>query len=210
MPGYIVTEDLKRWFEDNSFLEDLRQLGDEDRRSADRKFLLRELLKLVANLPGDTAEAGVFEGASSWLICDFLGGTGKTHYAIDSFEGLSSPTPIDGSYWRAGDLASSERIVHSRLEPFGAVLCKGWIPEAFTHLPETQFCFVHIDVDLYQPTLDSMEYFYPRMVTGGVVVCDDFGFTSCPGARQAVTEYMQRRPEPVLHHPTGQGIVVKR
>src|SRR5688572_31529904 len=42
------------------------------------------------------------------------------------------------------------------------------------------------DVDVYQPTRDSLEYFYPRLVTGGILVCDDYGW---PGARKAVDDF---------------------
>lgn len=209
LPGYVVTEDAKRWFDDASFLDSLDRLGQGNMRSADRKFLLRELLKLVADLPGDTAEAGVYEGASSWLVCDFFRDTSKVHYAIDSFEGLSPPTVVDGSYWRPGDLAAPEHVVRSRLAPFEAVLCQGWIPEAFAHVPETRFCFVHVDLDLYEPTLASIQYFYPRLVSGGVLLCDDYGFSSCPGAVRAIDEYMCERPEPVIHIPTGQGLIIR-
>jgi hypothetical protein len=48
-------------------------------------------MKLVAAIPGDTAEAGVFTGATSWIICDARRGMG-THWGFDSFDGLAEPT----------------------------------------------------------------------------------------------------------------------
>lgn len=54
------------------------------------------------------------------------------------------------------------------------------------------------------------EFFYDLLVPGGVLVCDDYGFTTCPEATEAVDEFMAARPKPVLHCPPGQGIVVKR
>jgi len=44
----------------------------------------------------------------------------------------------------------------------------GWIPKVFENIPERKYRFVHIDVDLYEPTYASVEYFYPRLVSGGV------------------------------------------
>jgi hypothetical protein len=67
-----------------------------------------------------------------------------------------------------------------------------------------------VDVDLYEATLGSLDFFYPRLVPGGMLVCDDYGFTTCPGATRAVDEFMSGRPEPIIHLPTGQGLVIKR
>lgn len=53
-----------------------------------------------------------------------------------------------------------------------------------------QLVFAHVDVDLYAPRLASFEYFYDRMVPGGLLVCDDYGFGPCQGANQAVDEFM--------------------
>jgi O-methyltransferase len=70
--------------------------------------------------------------------------------------------------------------------------------------------FAHVDVDIYEPTLASFEYFYDLVVPGGVLVCDDYGFTPCAGAREAVDSFMADRPENVIHSLTGQGIVTKQ
>ena len=88
-------------------------------------------------------------------------------------------------------------------------LFKGWIPERFPEVANEKFRLVHIDVDLYEPTRDSLEFFYPRISTGGVMVFDDYGVTSCPGAYKAVNEFMNDKPEYVLHLPTAQGIIIK-
>jgi hypothetical protein len=88
----------------------------------------------------------------------------------------------------------------------------GWIPEVFRKAEADigQLAFVHIDVDLYEPTRESLEFLYPRVASGGIIVCDDYGFISCPGAVRAIDEYMAGRPEPVLHCPTGQGVIIKQ
>src|SRR3954470_9175478 len=207
-PGYPVTELMKVWYEDRALFAEMRRF-DPTERSFDRKFFLRELLKLVDHLEGDTAEAGVYEGASSLLICEAPGGR-STHWAFDSFEGLPAPSPRDGSAWSAGDLASSEASARELLEPLGAVVLKGWIPEVFARARIERLVFAHVDVDIHEPTLASFEYFYELLVPGGVIVCDDYGFALCPGAKEAVDSFMAERPEQVIHSPTGQGIVIKQ
>jgi len=91
----------------------------------------------------------------------------------------------------------------------GVSLLAGWIPERFPAVADRRFAFVHIDVDLYEPTRDSLAFFYPRMSAGGIVVCDDYGFTSCPGATRAVDEYLADRPEKMIALSCGGGFLVK-
>ena len=68
---------------------------------------------------------------------------------------------------------------------------------------------MHIDVNLYQPTLDSLAFFYPRMQHGGIVVCDDYGFSTCPGATRAVQEFLADAPEKMVALPVGGGFFIK-
>lgn len=206
----ILGEYGKIWVEDDSFFDYYRRFEPGNTASAERKFFLRSLLSLVDSLPGDTAECGAYRGASSWLICDQLKETGKTHFIFDSFEGLSTPSHVDGEYWSKGDLCSGEEMLKEHLSAFNNVkVCKGWIPQSFNDAAERSFCFVHIDVDLYQPTLDSIKFFYPRVVEGGIILSDDYGFNTCPGARMAFDEYMRDKPEKIVHVPTGQAFIIK-
>ena len=64
-------------------------------------------------------------------------------------------------------------------------------------------------VDIRQSVLDCCEFVYPRMVPGGVLVFDDYGFLTCPGARAAVDEFFSDKPEHALVLHTGQAIVFK-
>ena len=160
------------------------------------------------------AECGCFEGASAWFMVNELPNTPV--YLFDSFEGLPQPsendTPLNGHSfaWKTGDLTASEKKLRKNLEDFSNItVMKGWIPERFNEVAEQLFRFVHIDVDLFQPTLDTLEFFYPRLHCGGVIVLDDYGFTTCPGAYKAATDFMSDKPENIIHLPTGQGLVIK-
>ena len=65
-------------------------------------------------------------------------------------------------------------------------------------------------VDLYQPTMDNLIFFYPRMQPGGVILFDDCGFTNGPGAIAACDEYMQGELEPIIGLPTGGGFLIQK
>ena len=210
MPEYVLSDYAKLWFEDEQFFETYHRLMPSSPQTAERKFFLRELLRLVTDLDGDTAEAGVFTGASSWFICASRQGRRSAHWAFDSFQGISSPAAPDGTFWRVGDLRVGSQVARAVLKDFDARVLEGWIPAVFAEAQIERLVFAHIDVDLYEPTLASMEFFYPLVVPGGVVVCDDYGSAITPGATRAVDDYMAGRPEPVIHAPTGQGIIIRR
>ncbi|CAN1568661.1 Macrocin-O-methyltransferase [Burkholderiaceae bacterium] len=211
-PTYKFSDFGRIFLEDEQFLTEYKSFfpGQINWHSLDRKFALSQLLRGIKHIPGDTAECGAFEGASSFFMCKEIKNTSKNHYVFDSFEGLSCPDTVDGSFWSQGDFAVSDSVISKNLSCFNNVkFFKGWIPQCFPN-SIGNFCFVHIDVDLYQPTLDSLVYFYPKVNSGGIILCDDYGFEWCVGAKKAFDEFFSDKPEEVVHLPTGQALVIKR
>lgn len=212
LPRYRLPSPAVDWLDDQSFL-DYQRTFSVSPASAHRHLTLRNLMRLVRDVEGDTAECGVYHGASSSLIlaANERDAPKRMHHIFDSFEGLSTPGAEDGSYWSTGDLSASTVQVRVNLGDRRYRLYPGWIPDRFPEVDGEVFCFVHIDVDLYQPTLDALNFFYPRLSVGGVIVCDDFGSSRCPGATRACDDFAdeQRLPGFVglpagggLHHPT--------
>jgi len=207
----VLSERDRMWLSDRDFSDRYRRFDPDSLRRMDRIYLLDQLARLAATLPGDTVECGAYAGASSYFICRRIAGSGKLHHIFDSFAGLSPPGPQDGDYWRQGDLASPEETARTNLAEFDFVrFYKGWIPDRFVEVADRSFSLVHLDVDLYRPTRDCLEFFYPRMVEGGVLIMDDYGFSTCPGARRAALEFFSTGGEVVLDMPTGQGVVFRR
>ncbi len=68
------------------------------------------------------------------------------------------------------------------------------IPAVLEEVGAERVAWAHIDVDIYAAVRDCLEYLYPRMAPGGMIVLDDYGFPSCPGARRAVDEFFAGRP----------------
>jgi O-methyltransferase len=139
-----------------------------------------------------------------------LAGRQKRLHLFDSFAGVSEPdVQVDGSYWQRGYMACGLDEVAVNLQTHGTrvVFHPGWVPEKFVEVADNRFCFVHIDVDLYQPTKDSLEFFFPRMTPGGIIICDDYGFMTCPGARKAMDDFASAQKQTIVHLPTGQGVI---
>lgn len=211
-PKYKFSEFGRIFLEDDAFLKYYVQFMDVGNwHSLDRKYTLNQLLKLTLHLEGDVVECGVYKGASAFIMCQAHRDTGRIVHLFDSFEGLSAPGRCDGDYWAQGALAMSEQMLRESLAEFTNYhVYKGWIPERFCEMTNDKLSFLHIDVDLYQPTLASLEFFYGRMVTGAVLLFDDYGFSTCPGAKRAVDEFFLGRPEQIVMLPTGQAFTVKQ
>lgn len=148
--------------------------------------------KRTAKVPGDIAEVGVYKGGSARLICE-VKGKRKLHL-FDTFEGLpGNCTPWDGEFGSGGFAASFEQV-SGYLSRFPEVhFYKGFFPQTASGLEELRFSFVHLDVDLYQSTKDSLEWFYPRLNRGGVLVSHDY--VNAEGVRKAFDEFFDDKPE---------------
>lgn len=208
---YRFTWDRIEWWSDAGFNAFLDRFRERNRFNTHRRWMLWQLLRLIEQVPGDTAECGVFRGAGSWLICAGTEGSGRKHHLFDSFEGLSPPQGPDGSYWAKGDLTAGEDLVRKQLKPFAdsIVFHPGWIPSRFDDVAEKMFAFVHIDVDLFEPTLASIEFFYPRLSPGAVLLCDDYQSSICPGATEAIDRFLADKPEKMVVLDAGGGFFIK-
>jgi len=172
-----------------------------------RRPRFRELMRLLAStrgVAGAVAECGCFRGLSSHLLCQTLAGEspgfdGAGFHIFDSFAGLSDPLLEDAvpqshpnhaaleHATQAGAFAATLDTVPRNLARFPALAYHPRsIPVSFNGLPEQRYRFVHLDVDLYDPTLDCLEYFHPRLAAGGMIVSDDY---SWPGACRAIEEF---------------------
>jgi len=86
---------------------------------------------------------------------------------------------------------------------------KGYFPDSTAGLAsDRRFCFVHLDVGLYKSTLDCLEYFYPKMQPGGIMLSHDYSILE--GVRQAFTKFLSGKPEYLIELPTTQCMVIKR
>jgi len=174
-----------------------------------RLNMLWQCAKQVITLDGDAAEVGVYRGGSARLLSEVL--QGNLHL-FDTFEGMPETNPnID--VHNEGDFAkTSIEKVKTFVEagPGSVYIYQGIFPETVEDFDEDiTFKFVHIDVDIYKSTKEGFEFFYDKMISGGIMVCDDYGFKTCPGAKKAVDEFFKDRDENPIYIPTGQAIIIK-
>jgi hypothetical protein len=210
LPDFMIADRGRLFLHDEHFVSCFQRFSPENWKPFERRWNLRQFLRQAQKVEGHFAECGVFEGANAFLMCEVAQAIGREVHLFDSCEGLSVPNEADGNFWKQGDLAASVEAVRRTLGPFSCYkIYKGWIPSEFPKVSHERYSFVHIDVDLEQPTYDSIAFFYPRLTRNGIILLDDHGFDTCPGARKAVLDFMDGKPEPVLDLSSGQGLIIK-
>ncbi|MBD5469552.1 MAG: methyltransferase [Lachnospiraceae bacterium] len=164
-------------------------------------------IELLANelkekkVPGEVAELGVYKGTTSMAL-NFLFAEKKI-YMFDTYEGFDdAQVSMDverGFSKEKHDLTdtSAEAVYSRMLYKEKCIIKKGFFPSTADGLVE-QFCFVSLDTDLYQPILDGLRYFYPRVTKGGYIIVHDYNNGTFKGVKQAVKDFQSEIDE-MLH-----------
>jgi len=185
-----------------------------------KRFLAHyELFRTTVDLPGDIVELGVYRGASLMSWANFLeirnmGDRHKKVVGFDNFQGFGNLEPKDGAsapeVGKDGggfDSSSFEEALLDTIKIFDAdrfipykprvVLVKGdieeTIPRFVTENPGMRISLLHFDVDLYRPTKIGLENLWPLVVSGGVVLFDEYGIPPWEGESKAIDEFFAGR-----------------
>lgn len=172
---------------------------------------MHELLEADTKQNTAVAELGVFRGEFAKEINKIF--SDRILYLFDSFEGFSArdcQIEIDQGYTdqnRVGYFSdTSEQLVMDKMKyPDNCRLYKGFFPDSAKGIDE-QFCFVSLDADLYTPTLEGLNFFYPRLVKGGVILVHDYFSKSFYGVKDAVKRYCSKNQ--ITYTPIGDTLSV--
>ena len=188
------------------------------RRDMVRFLAHYELFKHIVDLPGCVVETGVFRGASffTWtkLMETFCpGDRSRRVYGFDHFDGLGALHEADGGEAAEG-YAKTQGGYASSLENIKELValhnadglvadverCRiingdvsETVPTFLEQTPGLRIALLHLDVDLYEPTKVTLEHFFDRVVTGGVIVFDEYGLVPWEGESRAVEEFFAAR-----------------
>jgi len=147
----------------------------------DRLENIARLVRSIRHLPGELAELGTYRGGSASVIAGCC--PEKRLRLFDTWEGIPENDRLEGGRLR-GEFAADFEEVRSFLELYNVEYFRGSFPNAAPAADDdTRYAFVHLDADTYQR---GLEYFFPRLVTGGVCVLDDNRWERCPGVELAV------------------------
>jgi O-methyltransferase len=185
-------------------------------------------------IPGDFAELGVYKGESAKII--HLMDPSRKFHLYDTFEGfkeedLKHETGIAATYTTRNfadtsleavrrNLGDSDRFVYhqGRFPEFAGDSSQFPVPssrsindlmncELRTANCELTFSLVNLDADLHQPTKAGLEYFYPLLSPGGIIIIHDYNY-KWPGIKKAVDEFVSTIPETLIIVPDMEGSVI--
>jgi len=201
---------LPFWDDDAEFNRLHQQLFGYTVVSKERCFMIYQFARQVAQLPGDVAEVGVYKGGTAKLLARVFGSTDKSIHLFDTFSGMP-PTDPEKDVLKKGVFGdTSLETVKGYLNDCEHIcLYRGVFPETAKSVEDQVFCFAHVDVDIYRSVMDCCEFFYPRLQNGGIMIFDDYGDRSCPGAKAAVDEFFADKAETPCYLTTGQSVVIR-
>lgn len=170
---------------------------------------LYQCAESALKIKGDYAEVGVYRGGSSMIICKAK--DNRPIHLFDTFAGLPKPKKIDkdfsGFCLTSGEFDVSLDEVKQKLTKYKQVyFYPGLFPNTAIPVRDKRFAFVHLDVDLYQSTKDALEFFYPRLNKGGIILTHDFIFE---GVKKAFYDFFDQKPESIIRLSTTQALVIK-
>lgn len=172
--------------------------------------IILDLLDEVAAIPGSIAECGVYRGRTLIPLSFYLQSRSsqKRIFGFDSFEGFPAEQLKEelGLLGDAGDANKSEAgfrdtsfaLVKQKLALFGlkhVELHKGYFSDTLASCADEVFSFVHLDCDLYGSYKECLEFFYPRLSNGGIILFDEYDDPPWPGCNKAVDEFLANKPE---------------
>jgi predicted O-methyltransferase YrrM len=173
--------------------------------------ILCEMIDRTKHLDGDIVDCGVFFGGSTIGMGLYLRQhrIEKVIYGFDSFEGFDPERAArdmqlggeenEDRHLHGFSATSYEKVKH-KVNRFGlqkkVEMIKGYFCDSFPKLsPTLHVCFAHLDVNLYESYKECLEFFYDRMVPGGIVLFDEYNDPPWPGCNKAVDEFLVGKPE---------------
>jgi hypothetical protein len=182
----FTTEDRKKVL---NLVENIRKQT-ETLQNQVEGHLLYMCTKKVMKYKGDLMELGVYKGGTAKLICEAK--DDRPIYLFDPFE-FTTPEFVQ-------ELLKDYQNVH---------IYKGFFPEAGDPVKDKNFALVHMDINSYEPTLESLKFIYPKMVKGGIILSHDYSHAAYPGIKQAFDEFFAEKPEIVLETTGSHCMVIK-
>jgi len=159
---------------------------------------IEPLIEQALQVEGDLIELGVWRGDTFVGIAEACTRHLRTCHAVDSWQGMAPPTerdvgPDGRCEYPTGGLAADLGAFRKRMVPYGDVVrvWPGWIPEVLYGLPDVRYCFAHVDLDQYAPTIAALEWVWMRMRPGGIVAAHDYFPGRAHLASAAVDEWLR-------------------
>jgi len=168
-----------------------------------------ELFKMIKGVPGDIVECGVFAGVSLVRFVSFRNlfehPNSRNIIGFDTFDTFPTTNFEADKPHREQFLAETgsdpiskeqlQEVLENKNNNHMVELIEGditkTVPDYILQHPEMKIALLHIDVDIYEPSVTILEYFYPKVVSSGIIILDDYG--RFPGETKAIDDYLENK-----------------
>src|SRR5579863_2514290 len=164
---------------------------------------------------GDFVECGVNRGGLSRAVMHYVdfASLDKRFWLLDTFTGLVDEL-ISEDERRLGILPGGYAPCYDEVaQTFAAFprvkIVKGIVPDTLSRLTSEKICYLSLDMNNTAPEIAAAEYFWDKMVSGGVIVLDDYGWQKQINQKLAFDHFAERNAIKILSLPTGQGLIIK-
>jgi hypothetical protein len=204
LTDFLSFRDLKTWTKDN-YKNNAADIS--------RFFFLNLCIDylLEESIKGNVAELGVYKGNSAFLLAKYARRINSTCYLFDTFEGFNSKD-LSGLPAEKNDFSdTSLEEVKQTLGDENTIYVKGYFPDSLKQIEDIDsFCLVHLDCDLEKPFVASLNYFYPRLKSGGFLIMHDHSSFHWPGAKKTIDDFFKHKNEYPIPIPDKSGTCVIR
>jgi hypothetical protein len=173
---------------------------------------------LAAKLPGDFVECGVWKGFLSSAIMDYLdwNSLSKKFFLFDTWCGIDESQVTDAEkrrlcldHHRSNYVPNFAQAKANFQEYHNVIITKGSVPATLRQVDIPRVAYLSIDMNNVTPELAAAEFFWDRIVPGGVVLLDDYGFVTYEEQKKGFNAFAKTKGVEILALPTGQGLMVK-
>lgn len=173
--------------------------------------------KSCLNVEGDFVECGVNTGIFSLAVCDFLdfNRVDKNFFLFDTYEGIplsqcSESEMMISQEYNEKFYESCFELAKRNFAPYkNAKLIKGIVPQSLSEVKIDSVAYLQLDMNIAKPEKEALEYLYPKISKGGIVILDDYAWTPHREQKSAIDEVASKLGFDVLTLPTGQGMIYK-
>jgi hypothetical protein len=182
-----------------------------------RVYIVCWFANQVKHLRGDFVECGVNTGAYSRAVIEYVdfNKTDKTFFLLDTFEGM--PEHLVGEEEKTvgvqeylGDhYKDVYQQVLSTFQQYKVKVIKGVVPDTLPLCDSREIAYLSIDMNSAAPEIAAAHFFWDKLVSGGVMILDDYGFPMHIFQKNAFDQFAKEKAVQILSLPTGQGIIFK-
>jgi O-methyltransferase len=171
----------------------------------------------ATQLEGDFVDCGVHTGIFARSVINYVDftKTNKKYYLLDTFTGLSEKFSSSKELERNTHMGYNNRgdiyeEVKETFKDFNVKIIKGAVPDTLTQVDSNKICYLSIDMNCVQPEIDALNFFWDKMVKGGVIILDDYGYAnSFNDQKEAHDKFAKSKGVKILSLPTCQGLIIK-